>query len=135
MGGDASSIQEALGMQLAMIPGLRVADHLPEQINPPMAVVQLQTVTYHRAMKGGLSEWQFTISLIAGRMGDRPAQRQLDAWMSYDGNQSVREAIESDRTLGGNCSTLKVADMISVRPLSLGDAAYITCEFNVIVHA
>jgi hypothetical protein len=135
MGGDASSIQEALGMQLAMIPGLRVADHLPEQINPPMAVVQLQTVTYHRAMKGGLSEWQFTISLVAGRMGDRPAQRQLDAWMSYDGNQSVREAIESDRTLGGNCSTLKVADMISVRPLSLGDAAYITCEFNVIVHA
>lgn len=135
MGGDASSLQEALGMQLAMIPGLRVADHLPEQINPPMAVVQLQTVTYHRAMKGGLSEWQFTISLIAGRMGDRPAQRQLDAWMSYDGNQSVREAIESDRTLGGNCSTLKVADMISVRPLSLGDAAYITCEFNVIVHA
>ena len=135
MGGDASSLQEALGMALAMIPGLRVADHLPEQINPPMAVVQLQTVTYHRAMKGGLSEWQFTISLIAGRMGDRPAQRQLDAWMSYDGNQSVREAIESDRTLGGNCSTLKVADMISVRPLSLGDAAYITCEFNVIVHA
>lgn len=135
MGGDASSIQEALGMALAMIPGLRVADHLPEQINPPMAVVQLQTVTYHRAMKGGLSEWQFTISLVAGRMGDRPAQRQLDAWMSYDGNQSVREAIESDRTLGGNCSTLKVADMISVRPLSLGDAAYITCEFNVIVHA
>ena len=134
MGGDASSIQEALGMALAMIPGLRVADHLPEQINPPMAVVQLQTVTYHRAMKGGLSEWQFTISLVAGRMGDRPAQRQLDAWMSYDGNQSVREAIESDRTLGGNCSTLKVADMISVRPLSLGDAAYITCEFNVIVH-
>jgi len=126
MGGDASSIQEALGMQLAMIPGLRVADHLPEQINPPMAVVQLQTVTYHRAMKGGLSEWQFTISLVAGRMGDRPAQRQLDAWMSYDGNQSVREAIESDRTLGGNCSTLKVADMISVRPLSLGDAAYNT---------
>ena len=135
MGGDASSLQEALGMALAMIPGLRVADHLPEQINPPMAVVQLQTVTYHRAMKGGLSEWQFTISLVAGRMGDRPAQRQLDAWMSYDGNQSVREAIESDRTLGGNCSTLKVADMISVRPLSLGDAAYITCEFNVIVHA
>jgi len=135
MAGEASSIQESLGMRLATIPGLRVADHLPEQINPPMAVIQLQSVTYHRAMKGGLSEWEFTISLVAGRMGDRPAQRQLDSWMSWDGSQSVRAAIEGDTTLGGSCSTLKVADMIAVRPLSLGDAAYLTCEFNVIVHA
>lgn len=135
MAGEASSIQESLGMRLATIPGLRVADHLPEQINPPMAVIQLQSVTYHRAMKGGLSEWEFTISLVAGRMGDRPAQRQLDSWMSWDGSQSVRAAIEGDTTLGGACSTLKVADMIAVRPLSLGDAAYLTCEFNVIVHA
>lgn len=135
MAGEASSIQESLGMRLATIPGLRVADHLPEQINPPMAVIQLQSVTYHRAMRGGLSEWEFTISLVAGRMGDRPAQRQLDSWMSWDGSQSVRAAIEGDTTLGGACSTLKVADMIAVRPLSLGDAAYLTCEFNVIVHA
>lgn len=135
MAGSASSIQTALGVRLATISGLRVADHLPEQINPPMAVVQLQSITYHRAMNGGLSEWQFTISLIAGRMGDRPAQRQLDSWMSWDGSQSVRAAIEADKTLAGACSTLKVNDMIAVRPLSLGDAAYLTCEFNVIVHA
>jgi hypothetical protein len=25
--------------------------------------------------------------------------------------------------------------MIAVRPLSLGDASYLTCEFNVTVHA
>jgi hypothetical protein len=135
MGGTASSIQEALGLQLGMIQGLRVADHLPEQVNPPMAVIQMQSVTYHRAMAGGLSEWEFTVSLVAGRMGDRVAQRYLDGWMSYDGNQSVREAIEADKTLGGNCSTLKVGDMIAVRPLSLGDASYLTCEFNVTVHA
>ena len=135
MAGSAAAIQTALGVRLATISGLRVADHLPEQINPPMAVIQLQSVTYHRAMKGGLSEWQFTISLIAGRMGDRPAQRQLDSWMSWDGSQSVRAAIEADPTLAGACSTLKVADMVAVRPLSLGDAAYLTCEFNVNVHA
>lgn len=135
MGGTASSIQTALGVRLATISGLRVADHLPEQVNPPMAVVQIQSVTYHRAMAGGLSEWEFTISLVAGRMGDRPAQRTLDGWMSYDGAQSVRAAIESDKTLGGNCSTLKVGDMVAVRPLSIGDAAYLTCEFNVTVHA
>jgi hypothetical protein len=38
-------------------------------------------------------------------------------------------------TLDGAASTLIVADMVSVRPLSLGDAAYLTCEFTVNVHA
>ena len=30
---------------------------------------------------------------------------------------------------------LLVADMVSVRPLSQGDAEYLSCEFNVTVHA
>lgn len=135
MAGSASELQTALATRLATISGLRVADHLPEQVMPPMAVIQIQSVTFHRAMSGGLSEWQYVISLVAGRMGDRAAQRQLDGWMSYSGTQSVRAAIEADKTLGGKCSTLKVADMVSVRPLSIGDAAYLTCEFNVTVHA
>jgi hypothetical protein len=135
MAGSGSDLQTALAAALATIPGLRVADHLPEQVAPPMAVIQLQTVTYHRAMGGGLSEWNYVVSLVAGRMGERVAQRQLDAWLSYDGAQSVRAAIESDPKLGGKCSTLVVDEMITVRPLTVGDAAYVTCEFNVNVHA
>jgi hypothetical protein len=122
-------------MRLATISGLRVADHLPEQVTPPMAVIQVQSVTFHRSMGGGLSEWQFVVSLISGRMGDRAAQKTLDGWMSYDGGQSARAAIEADPTLGGVCQTLIVAEMLSIRPLSIGDAAYLTCEFNVTVHA
>lgn len=135
MAGNGSDLQTALANALATVPGLRVADHLPEQVQPPMAVIQLQSVTYHRAMRGGLSEWRYVVSLVAGRMGDRAAQRQLDAWLSYDGPQSVRLAIETDPTLDGNASTLIVDEMVSVRPLSIGDAAYVTCEFNVNVHA
>jgi len=135
MAGNGSDLQTALATALATIPGLRVADHLPEQIAPPMAVIQLQSVTYHRAMRGGLSEWRYVISLIAGRMGDRAAQRQLDAWLSYGDAQSVRAAIEADPKLGGKCSTLIVEEMVSVRPLTIGDAAYTTCEFNLTVHA
>lgn len=135
MAGNGSDLQNALATALATIPGLRVADHLPEQVQPPMAVIQLQSVTYHRAMRGGLSEWRYVISLIAGRMGDRAAQRQLDAWLSYGDAQSVRAAIETDQTLDGNASTLIVEEMVSVRPLSIGDAAYTTCEFNITVHA
>lgn len=135
MSGSASKIHDALSMALAAVPGLRVADHLPEQINPPMAVVQLQLVTYHRTMAGGTSEWQFLVALVAGRMGDRSAQRQIDGWVSYDGSQSIRAALEVDPTLNGICQSLMVENMIAVRPLSLGDASYLSCEFNVTVYA
>jgi hypothetical protein len=135
MAGTASDIHAGLAANLSRVPGLRVADHLPEAVTPPMAVIQVQSVTYHRAMGGGMSEWQFVISLVSGRMGDRAAQITLDGWMSYDGAQSARAAIESDPSLGGACQTLIVADMVSIRPLSIGDAAYLTCEFNVNVHA
>lgn len=135
MAGSASEIQHALQLSLAAIPGLRVADHLPEQITPPMAVASLQTVTYHRAMRGGLSTFEYVVTLLAGRMGTRAAQLTMDGWISYDGNQSVRAIIESDPTLGGKCSTLIVSEMIAVRPVTIGDEAYFTCEFTVIVHA
>jgi hypothetical protein len=135
MAGTGLDIQDGLAMALATIPGLRVADHLPEQINPPVAVIQIQSVTYHRAMRGGLSTWEYVVSVVAGRLGDRSAQRTLDAWMSWDGPQSVRAALEEDPTLGGVSSTVKVNDMLAVRPVSLGDAAYLSCEFNVTVNA
>ena len=135
MSGSATQIHDALSMALAAVPGLRVADHLPEGINPPMAIIQVQSVTYHRAMRGGLSEWQYLVAVVSGRMGDRSAQRLLDGWMAYDGSQSIRAAIEAYPTLNGICQTLLVADMVSVRPLSQGDAEYLSCEFNVTVHA
>jgi hypothetical protein len=119
MAGNAADLHDAIARALATVPGLRVADHLPEAVTPPMAVIQIQSVTYHRAMQGGLSEWKYVISLVAGRMGDRAAQRTLDSWMSWDGAQSVRAAIEADRTLDGECSTLIIEDMITIRPLQL----------------
>lgn len=135
MAGSGLDIQDGLALALGAIPDLRVADHLPEQLNPPVAVIQVQSVTYHRAMRGGLSTWDYVVSVIAGRMGERSAQRTLDQWMSYDGPWSVREALEADQTLGGVASTVKVNDMLAVRPVSLGDAAYLSCEFNVSVNA
>lgn len=135
MAGNSAKLQNAIAAALATVPGLRVADHLPEAVSPPMAVVQIQSVTYHRAMQGGTSEWKYIISVVAGRMGDRAAQLTLDSWMSWDGPQSIRAAVESDRTLNGNCQTLIIEDMITIRPLSIGDAQYLTCEFNLSIHA
>lgn len=135
MSANASDIHVGLREALSAVPGLRIADHLPEQVSPPMAVILLQNVQYHRAMQGGLSEWTFVISCVTGRMGERSAQQQLDSWLAWSGDGSVRAAVEADQTLGGACSTLVVSDAVAVKPLTIGDASYLTCEFVVSVHA
>lgn len=135
MAGVASDLHAGLGKLLADIPGLRVSDHLPEQLNPPQAIVQLDQVVYHRAMAGGLTEWRFVVVLVAGRMGDRTSQAQIDGWLSWDGDQSVRAALEADPTLGGAAQTVNVSRSLSVRPLVIGELTYISVELNVDVTA
>ena len=135
MAGSLTTIQTGLQYALATVPGLRVADHLHEQTNPPVALAMLQSVQFHQAMGGGDTAWEFIVSCVAGRMGDRAAQLQIDAWLSFNGSQSVRAAIEADRTLGGACSTLIVSDAVGIKPLSVGEANYLNVEFTITVHA
>lgn len=135
MAGTASGLHAGVAAALAAIPGIRVADHLPEGVNPPQAIVQLDQVTYHRAMAGGLSEWRFVVVMVAGRMGERTAQANIDAWLSWDGDASVRAALEADPTLGGAAQTTKVAQSLSIRPLTIGELTYLTVELNVDVTA
>ena len=135
MAGTASELHAGLAKLLASIPGLRVADHLPEQLSPPQAIIQLDQVDYHRAMSGGLSDWRFVVVMVAGRMGERTAQANIDAWLSWDGDASVRAALEADPTLGGAAQTTKVAQALSIRPLTIGELTYLTVELNVDVTA
>jgi hypothetical protein len=85
MAGTASQIHAAASNALATVPGLRVR-RPPARARsaPPMAVIQLETVTYHRTMQGGTSEWAFLISLIAG-LRDRALSASSHCWLSYDG--------------------------------------------------
>jgi hypothetical protein len=130
-----SELHAGLGKRLSTIRGLRVSDHLPEQINPPQAVVMLNQLQYHQQMAQGLNEYRFFVLIAVGRMGERTAQVALDSYISPDGPQSIRAAIEADPTLGGAASDATVVRANNVQQLSIGDAAYLTVEFEVTVRA
>jgi hypothetical protein len=130
-----SELHKGLGERLSTIKRLRVSDHLPEQINPPAAVVMLDGLDYHRQMNQGLNEYQFVVMLAVGRMGERSAQLALDAYIAPDGPQSIRAAIEADPTLGGRAADATLVRASNVQSLSIGDAAYLTVELEVTVRA
>jgi hypothetical protein len=129
-----SQIRTALATNLATIPGLRTAAEIPDLPNPPIAVVSLDSVTYDQAFAKGMTNYNFTVTVIVGRSAEREAQRKLDAYIS-PGTNSVKNAIESNKTLGGYAYDCRVVSMNSVGSLTISDTTYLAADFSVTVIA
>lgn len=129
-----ADIRSGLGTNLATIRGLRVAETIPDNPNPPIAVIALGNVVYDGAFQGGLVTYNFTVSVIVGRVAEREAQRRLDAYIST-GTGGIKAAIESEKSLGGAAYDVRVSEMTNVGAVQLGDATYLACDFAVAVYA
>jgi hypothetical protein len=127
-------IREALATNLATISGLRTSADVPDLPNPPIAIVALRSVTYDGAFNKGMTTYNFAVTVIVGRAAERVAQSRLDAYIST-GASSVKSAVESDSTLGGNAYDCRVVSMDSVGSLSISDTTYLAADFTVTVIA
>lgn len=124
-----SSIRDGLATNLATINGLRTAADLPDQPSPPIAVVQLNGISYDEAFQGGLTFYNFTLTVIVGRVSERSAQDRLNAFAST-GAGGIKAAVESDKTLGGEAFDVRVQEMTSMGAITLGETQYMACEFS-----
>ncbi len=129
-----SQVMTGVKNRLATITGLRVFDFQPDNINPPSAFPQIDSVEYHGAFGGGDVRFNMTVVTIVGRVSDRTAQSSLDTYLSYSGAGSIRQAIEGDPTLGGVASTLVVSQSANIRTLAIGEAEYLSIEITLVVH-
>jgi hypothetical protein len=129
-----TAIRTALATNLATISGLRTAAEVPDLPNPPVAIVALTSVSYDRAYANGMTSYTFTVTVIVGRAAEREAQRRLDTYIST-GASSVKYAVESDKTLGGNAYDCRVVSMDSVGSLTISDTIYLAADFTVTVIA
>lgn len=127
-------IRKGLAKNIATIRGLRVAETIPDQINPPVAVIQLQQVAYDGALRGGLTTYTFMVTVVVGRMSERTAQRNLDAYIS-PGAGSIKTAVESDRSLSESAFDVRVEGLTNVGSLIVGEVNYLACDFTVTVFA
>ena len=129
-----TDIRNGIATNLATIPGLRTSAELPDQPNPPIAVVQLNNVTYDQAFQNGLVLYNFTITVIVGKVAERIAQQRLNAYAST-GTGGIKTALESDRTLGGHAFDVKLQEMTNIGAITLGEQQYLAAEFAAIVYA
>ena len=69
---DISTLRTAIATNLATITGLRTAATVPDQINPPIAVVMPTSIEYDLAFaRNGGDEYEFSVMVIVGRVDER----------------------------------------------------------------
>lgn len=130
-----TDLRTAIATNLATISGLRTSPTLPDNPNPPIALVTPISVSFDEAFKRGMQNYTFVISVIVGRADERTAQNKLDAFVSSTGSSSIKLAVESDKTLGGNAFDCRVTEMRNYGQLTIGDVIYLSAEFTVLCYA
>jgi hypothetical protein len=129
-----SLLRAGLAKNLGTIKGLRVVETLPDLVNPPMAMIGLTKVAYNQQNQRSMAEYTFQVTVVLGRVSERTAQRELDVLVA-PGAGSIKFALESDRTLGGNAYEVFVPELSAYGAVSINGIDYLSAEFSVQVFA
>jgi hypothetical protein len=130
-----TDLRTGIATNLATISGLRTSPTLPDNPNPPIALVTPISVSFDDVFRRGMQTYTFVVSVIVGRVDERTAQNKLDAFISSTGSSSIKLAVESDKTLGGNAFDCRVTEMRNYGELTIGDVIYLSAEFTVLCYA
>jgi hypothetical protein len=130
-----SELRIGLANNLATIAGLRTAATVPDNPNPPIAIILPQGVEYDNTFGRGMNTYTFAVTVIVGRVSERSGQNALDAYVSSTGSSSIKLAIESDKTLNGKAFDLRVTDSRNYGELTVGEVTYLSAEFTVLCYA
>jgi len=129
-----SDLRRGLANNLQTIKGLRVIETLPDVINPRMAMIGLDKIMYNRQNNAAMSEYTFKVTVVVGRVVERVAQNNLDVYVA-PGEGSIKQAIESDRTLGGFAYDVYVGELSAYGSIQVNAIDYLSAEFSVQVFA
>ena len=130
-----SELRDGLKANLATITGLRTADTVPDNPNPPIAIVLPQSVQYDNVFQKGMNTYNFSVLVVVNRVSERTAQNSLDSYVSGTGSNSIKRAIESDKTLGGKAFDVRVTDLRNYGDITIGEINYFSAEFIVLCYA
>jgi hypothetical protein len=135
--GYLQAICEGIQTNLQTIPGLQAFGYLPDSFSDPAAIVSVMDVQYQMSMNDSMTgQVDIIVNVLVARTDARSAQLKLQKFMSPNGSGSIREAIESDATLGGIVSNTTVISVFRGPAISVGGGPtiYLTLEFTVAVY-
>ena len=116
---DISTIREGIARNLERIRDIQVSAYMLASPTPPCIHIFPASIEYDRSMQRGLDIVNFTVEALVAFGLDQGGQIRLDRLLAPTGMQSVKESIETDRTLGQMVQDLQVERMSSYRVVSI----------------
>ena len=85
-----SDVRDGLKTRLQTISGLRCYDLIPDQVNPPTAIVGQLDFTFDIDNARGLDLANVDVIVIVQRFSERAGQNRLDSYLSGSGSTSIK---------------------------------------------
>jgi hypothetical protein len=127
-----SEVREGLKANLQAIKGMRVYDLIPSPAVAPAAIVGQLDFTFDLNNARGLDQANLDVVVLVQRFTERTGQNELDKYLAGSGDYSIKAAIESDRTLGGACDTLRVTSA-EAGTYASGDVEFLSYRYRLTV--
>lgn len=131
-----SAIREGLADNLETIGGFQVSPYVLSNFTPPALMVRPAldpAIDYHQAMGNHFSDVHMTVIAYVGTASDIGAQKKLDSLID---SNTIVDAIEADKTLGGACCDLSVETCHAYQEYARPDGSTVLgAEWTVLVLA
>jgi hypothetical protein len=109
-----------------------VYSYVPHRAEPPIVVVGvLETLEYDTTMARGSDKYLIPVRLYVANVDDQDSQETLDQFIKTTGSNSMKSAIESDKTLGGVASSVRVTEVRDYGAFELNNTDLLGVEFLV----
>jgi hypothetical protein len=130
-----TQIREGLATNLATISGFQVSAYVLANPTPPAIQIMPGDITYDLALRRGLDEITMTVQAFVAFTADIGSQAKLDELLEPTGADSLKTAVEADRTLGGLVGDVHVLDASGYRVAQGTNGPVLMCEWTVQVLA
>ena len=129
--GTIAQVRQALSDAVDGITGLRSAPYVPDQINPPQAVVWDTGIDYDLVLGRGADTYDFRVVVYVNRTAEVAAQKLLDTLREPTGSTSLKTVVEADAGLAALVDYAQVKSVSPVQVATVGQVEYLTVEFAI----
>lgn len=131
-----TNIRNEIGNNLANITSLTVYKYIPDSVEPPTAVVGVvERIEYDNSFARGSDTYTIPVILYISRVDAQLSQETLDSYLQSSGANSVKAQIESDLSLNGEASSVRVTDATDYGVYNVNNIDYLGVQFSVEVIA
>lgn len=130
---DVYAVRQGIAANAGTVTGLRAFEYVPDDCYPPTFFVGEVDGQFDQAFGRGMDQLTVTCRLLVAWANDRAGQKNLDGYLSGSGAQSLKAALESDRTLGGAAADSHVSGFSGYGLYEMNGNQYYGVEFSVTV--